>query len=87
VGAGVVGSACAFALAEQGRSVVVVGALSDPERDWNEPDRIVGELLQPGGVKALESLGLESTLSNKAVSKALTASIVLDTPFTKKRPK
>ncbi|KAJ3390924.1 Squalene epoxidase [Entophlyctis sp. JEL0112] len=31
-----------------------------PERDWKEPDRIVGELLQPGGVKALENLGLES---------------------------
>jgi hypothetical protein len=29
------------------------------ERDWSEPDRIVGELLQPGGVLALKELSLE----------------------------
>jgi squalene monooxygenase len=29
------------------------------ERDWSEPDRIVGELLQPGGVLALQKLGIE----------------------------
>ncbi|KAI8830730.1 squalene epoxidase-domain-containing protein [Chytriomyces cf. hyalinus JEL632] len=29
------------------------------ERDWKEPDRIVGELLQPGGIKALEQLGMQ----------------------------
>lgn len=28
----------------------------------SEPDRIVGELLQPGGVKALKALGLEHCL-------------------------
>jgi squalene monooxygenase len=32
------------------------------ERDLSEPDRIVGELLQPGGVRALQQLGLASTL-------------------------
>lgn len=32
------------------------------ERDLSEPDRIVGELLQPGGVAALHSLGLGSCL-------------------------
>lgn len=30
------------------------------ERDLSEPDRIVGELLQPGGVAALTKLGLSS---------------------------
>lgn len=31
------------------------------ERSLAEPDRIVGELLQPGGMNALKSLGLEKT--------------------------
>ncbi|KAF9425778.1 Squalene epoxidase, partial [Entomortierella beljakovae] len=31
-------------------------------RDLSEPDRIVGELLQPGGCKALKDLGLEDCL-------------------------
>ncbi|KIL56573.1 hypothetical protein M378DRAFT_1034416 [Amanita muscaria Koide BX008] len=34
------------------------------ERSLAEPDRIVGELLQPGGVMALRQLGLESCLEN-----------------------
>ena len=53
VGAGVLGSAMAAVLARDGRSVTVI------ERDLQEPDRIVGELLQPGGLKALQELGLE----------------------------
>lgn len=53
VGAGVLGSAMAVALARDGRRVTVV------ERDMKEPDRIVGELLQPGGHRALKELGLE----------------------------
>ncbi len=54
VGAGIAGSSVAYALgAHQGRRVLVV------ERDLSEPDRIVGELLQPGGVRALEELGLK----------------------------
>ncbi|KAK1759461.1 squalene epoxidase-domain-containing protein [Echria macrotheca] len=52
VGAGVFGCAVAYALAEQGRSVILL------ERWMHEPDRIVGELLQPGGVAALRKLGL-----------------------------
>lgn len=52
VGAGVIGCSLATALGRQGRNVLVV------ERDLSEPDRIVGELLQPGGVEALEKLGL-----------------------------
>lgn len=53
VGAGVLGSAMAAVLAKDGRRVTVV------ERDLKEPDRIVGELLQPGGFRALRELGLE----------------------------
>lgn len=53
VGAGVLGSAMAAVLARDGRKVTVV------ERDMKEPDRIVGELLQPGGYRALGKLGLE----------------------------
>lgn len=54
VGAGVLGSAMAAVLARDGRRVTVI------ERDLREPDRIVGELLQPGGYRALKDLGLES---------------------------
>ncbi|KTW25913.1 hypothetical protein T552_03187 [Pneumocystis carinii B80] len=32
------------------------------ERNVSEPDRIVGELLQPGGIKALEALGIEDAV-------------------------
>uniref|UniRef100_A0AAY4CDU4 Squalene monooxygenase n=1 Tax=Denticeps clupeoides TaxID=299321 RepID=A0AAY4CDU4_9TELE len=56
VGAGVLGSAMAAVLARDGRRVAVV------ERDLREPDRIVGELLQPGGYRALKELGLESAV-------------------------
>ncbi|XP_029307553.1 squalene monooxygenase [Cottoperca gobio] len=56
VGAGVLGSAMAAVLAQDGRRVTVV------ERDLREPDRIVGELLQPGGFRALKELGLEGSV-------------------------
>eukprot|EP00274_Cyanoptyche_gloeocystis_P003344 CAMPEP_0196662552 /NCGR_PEP_ID=MMETSP1086-20130531/49209_1 /TAXON_ID=77921 /ORGANISM="Cyanoptyche gloeocystis , Strain SAG4.97" /LENGTH=603 /DNA_ID=CAMNT_0041997997 /DNA_START=41 /DNA_END=1853 /DNA_ORIENTATION=+ len=56
VGAGVAGAAMSYALAQQGRKVTCI------ERDLREPDRIVGELLQPGGVRRLHDLGLESIL-------------------------
>lgn len=52
VGAGIFGCAIAYALANQGRSVILL------ERWMTEPDRIVGELLQPGGIAALKQLGL-----------------------------
>lgn len=54
IGAGIAGSALAFALAKQGRSVAVI------ERDLSEPEKIIGELLQPGGVEKLEELGYEN---------------------------
>lgn len=53
VGGGVLGSVMAAVLARDGRKVTVV------ERDMSEPDRIVGELLQPGGFRVLRELGLE----------------------------
>lgn len=56
VGAGVLGSAMAAVLARDGRRVTVV------ERDMKEPDRIVGELLQPGGYRALKELDLEGAV-------------------------
>lgn len=56
VGAGILGCAIAWALGNQGRSVILL------EKSLKEPDRIVGELLQPGGVQALEKLGLRDCL-------------------------
>lgn len=56
VGAGIVGCAAATAFARQGRHVLLL------ERSLKEPDRMVGELLQPGGVAALRELGMGSCL-------------------------
>ncbi|KAJ4714674.1 putative Squalene monooxygenase [Melia azedarach] len=53
VGAGVAGAALAHTLGKDGRRVRVI------ERDLTEPDRIVGELLQPGGYLKLVELGLQ----------------------------
>ncbi|CAJ1961424.1 unnamed protein product [Sphenostylis stenocarpa] len=52
VGAGVAGAALAYTLGKEGRRVHAI------ERDLTEPDRIVGELLQPGGYLKLIELGL-----------------------------
>ncbi|WOH14952.1 hypothetical protein DCAR_0934482 [Daucus carota subsp. sativus] len=57
VGAGVAGSALACTLGKDGRRVLVI------ERDLAEPDRIVGELLQPGGYLKLIELGLEDCVN------------------------
>ncbi|KAG0240980.1 squalene epoxidase-domain-containing protein [Mortierella sp. GBAus27b] len=56
VGAGVLGSAFATTFAKQNKRILLL------ERDLSEPDRIVGELLQPGGFKALKELGLQDCL-------------------------
>ena len=58
VGAGILGTALAitFARPPHNRSVTLL------EKSLKEPDRIVGELLQPGGVSALKELGLENCL-------------------------
>ncbi|KAK2398718.1 Squalene epoxidase 1 [Trifolium repens] len=58
VGAGVAGAALAYTLGKDGRRVHVI------ERDLSEPDRIVGELLQPGGYLKLVELGLEDCVNN-----------------------
>lgn len=52
VGGGVAGAALAAALGLRGKRVLCV------ERDLSTPDRIVGELLQPGGMRKLRDLGL-----------------------------
>lgn len=54
VGAGTAGASAAVTFARQGRKVLLV------ERFMQEQDRIVGELLQPGGLRALERLGLDA---------------------------
>ena len=58
IGAGILGCAVAVALGNQGRSVLLL------EKSLKQPDRIVGELLQPGGVAALEKLGLRDCLED-----------------------
>ncbi|KAL8738711.1 MAG: hypothetical protein Q9181_000533 [Wetmoreana brouardii] len=58
VGAGILGTSLAVTLARQGRSVILL------EKSLKEPDRIVGELLQPGGVQGLEKLGLRDCLDD-----------------------
>ncbi|KAL8668010.1 MAG: hypothetical protein Q9168_007115 [Polycauliona sp. 1 TL-2023] len=58
VGAGILGTSLAVTLARQNRSVILL------EKSLKEPDRIVGELLQPGGVQALKKLGLRDCLED-----------------------
>uniref|UniRef100_A0A7S1KSW8 Squalene monooxygenase n=1 Tax=Percolomonas cosmopolitus TaxID=63605 RepID=A0A7S1KSW8_9EUKA len=55
VGAGVIGSALAGVIAEKdpSRRICVI------ERDLSQPDRIIGELLQPGGLAMLDKLNLQ----------------------------
>ena len=60
VGAGVAGSSLAHALATLPREKPMQIALI--ERSFEEPDRIVGELLQPGGVDALKTLKMTSSI-------------------------
>lgn len=62
IGGGVAGSAVARALGQQGRRILMV------ERSLREPDRIVGELLQSGGVEALSRLGLAHCLEDIEVT-------------------
>ncbi|ESQ31959.1 hypothetical protein EUTSA_v10004005mg [Eutrema salsugineum] len=56
VGAGVGGSALAYALAKDGRQVHVI------ERDMRQPERMMGEFMQPGGRLLLSKLGLQDCL-------------------------
>lgn len=58
VGCGVIGPCVATGLARKGKKVLIV------EREWSMPDRIVGELMQPGGVRALRSLGMVQSIND-----------------------
>lgn len=58
VGAGISGPAVATGFARQGRRVLLV------ERDWNESNGIAGDVLQPGGVRALKSLGMGQAINH-----------------------
>jgi squalene monooxygenase len=56
VGAGVAGAPMAAYLAANGFKVAII------EKDMREQDRIVGELMQPGGVTQLREMGLGHVL-------------------------
>src|SRR5882757_7355918 len=62
VGAGIAGCAMAYALSNLASASHKPLRICLLERSLSEPDRIVGELLQPGGVRALTKLGMESCL-------------------------
>ncbi|KAK9060318.1 hypothetical protein SSX86_021022 [Deinandra increscens subsp. villosa] len=77
VGAGVAGAALACTLAKDGRRVHVI------ERDLTEPDRIVGELLQPGGYLKLIELGLEDCVDGIEAQQIFGYAIYMDGRNTK----
>ncbi|GAB2279591.1 Squalene epoxidase 1 [Dionaea muscipula] len=77
VGAGVAGAALANTLGKEGRQVHVI------ERDLNEPDRIVGELLQPGGYLKLIELGLEDCVENIDAQRVLGYALFKDGKHTR----
>lgn len=56
VGAGIAGASLAAVLGKKGFKIALI------DRKWDEPDEIIGELLQPGGVKKLEEMGLDIAL-------------------------
>jgi len=56
VGAGITGASLAAYLRQSRLKILLV------EKDWREQDRIVGELLQPGGVEQLKAMQLEHCL-------------------------
>ncbi|GJN08567.1 hypothetical protein PR202_ga26505 [Eleusine coracana subsp. coracana] len=77
VGAGVAGSALAYTLGKDGRRVHVI------ERDLTEPDRIVGELLQPGGYLKLIELGLQDCVEEIDAQRVLGYALFKDGKNTK----
>lgn len=77
VGAGVSGAALAHTLGKEGRKVRVI------ERDLTEPDRIVGELLQPGGYLKLIELGLEDCVEEIDAQRILGYALFKDGKSTK----
>ncbi|OAY33574.1 squalene epoxidase 3 isoform X2 [Manihot esculenta] len=77
VGAGVAGAALACTLGKDGRQVHVI------ERDLTEPDRIVGELLQPGGYLKLMELGLEDCVEEIDAQRVLGYALFKDGKVTR----
>src|ERR1700761_4892275 len=63
VGAGIAGTSLAFALSHSSSKSRPLKILL-LERNLDEPQRIVGKLLQPGGVNALKTLSLSGTLKD-----------------------
>lgn len=74
VGGGLAGSALAAVLARDGRRVLVI------DRDAQVRPSIKGELLQPGGVRALERMGLDACIKNAVVDAARVDGYVCITP-------
>jgi len=77
VGAGVAGASLATVLGRNGKKVLCI------ERDLQEPERIVGELLQPGGCRKLVQLGLEEALKGIDAQKVFGYGIFLREKRTK----
>ncbi|KAG7571811.1 FAD/NAD(P)-binding domain superfamily [Arabidopsis suecica] len=77
VGAGVSGAALAHTLGKARRRVHVI------ERDLSEQDRIVGELLQPGGYLKLIELGLEDCVKKIDAQRVLGYVLFKDGKHTK----
>lgn len=76
IGMGTAGAALASVLARQGKKVAVI------ERNMNQIERIVGELLQPGGVRALERMGLSQCAKSAYVDSVRVDGYVCLTPST-----
>ncbi|GMJ03623.1 DROUGHT HYPERSENSITIVE 2, SQUALENE EPOXIDASE 1 [Hibiscus trionum] len=72
VGAGVAGAALAYSLGKDGRRVRVI------ERDLNEPHRIAGENLMPGGYLKLIELGLEDCVDEIDAQRVLGYVLYMD---------
>lgn len=72
VGAGVVGGALATVLGRDGRRVLCV------ERSLKEPERIVGELLQPGGYDSLVRMGISDAVEGIDAQEVYGYGIFLD---------
>jgi squalene monooxygenase len=72
IGGGVAGCSAALALAKQGHCITLI------ERDLSEQDRIVGELLQPGGLRALERLGIDDCAKDEIDSIFVHGYVILD---------
>ncbi|KAF8029568.1 hypothetical protein BT93_E2089 [Corymbia citriodora subsp. variegata] len=77
VGAGVAGAALAHTFGKDGRRVHVI------ERDLTEPDRIVGEVLQPGGYLKLIELGLEDCVEEIDAQRVLGYALFKDGKYTR----